>query len=140
MAENKTKPTGASVEKFIQSVKNPTMRADSLVLLEMMQAVTKQEPKMWGASLVGFGQYRYKSERSACEGDWFRAGFSPRSTALSIYILAGFEGNEDLMTKLGKHKTGVGCLYVKKLSDVHLPTLKKLIQRSVKVMKERYPE
>lgn len=139
MAENKTKATGASVEKFLNAVKDETMRSDSFVLVELLKKATKQEPKMWGPSIVGFGQYHYKSERSSCEGDWPLMGFSPRAAALSIYIMPGFTESPELMAKLGKYKTGKSCLYVKKLSDIHVPTLKKLVELSLKQMKKLYP-
>lgn len=98
-----------------------------------MKQATKAEPKLWGGSMIGFGSYHYKSE-SGREGDWFLTGFSPRKQNLTLYIMAGFGQYDELLKKLGKHKTGKSCLYIKGLEDIHLPTLKKLIQLSVKQM------
>lgn len=131
MAEIKTKQTDASVMKFINAVPNAQKRADSLTLIEIMREITKHEPKMWGPSIIGFGKYHYKYE-SGHEGDMCVTGFSPRKTALTIYVLPGFEKYPELMKALGKYKTGKSCLYVNKLDDIHLPTLKKLIRQSVK--------
>ena len=97
----------------------------------MMKKATKAQPKMWGPSIVGFGDYRYKYE-SGREGDWFRAGFSPRKNALTLYVMSGFPKHAELMSKLGKHKTGKGCLYIKQLADVDMRVLEQLIERSVK--------
>ena len=137
MADPKTKPRRASVEKFLESVDNEKRRADSFEVLEIMKQITGEEPKMWGPSIVGFGSYHYKYA-SGREGDWMITGFSPRKQALTLYIMAGFSRYDELMAKLGKYKTGKSCLYVNKLEDVHLPTLKKLIRESVKHMKKAY--
>lgn len=128
MAELKTKATAASVTKFLESVKDDGVRADCLALVKLLSAVTMAEPKMWGASIVGFGDMRYVYA-SGREGDWFLAGFSPRKQNLTIYVMAGFD--DPAMEKLGKYTTGKGCLYVKRLSDLHMPSLKKLVQGSV---------
>lgn len=133
MAELKTKVNKASVDKFLHSIKEEKKRADSFTVLELMKQVTKAEPRMWGSSVVGFGSYHYKYA-SGREGDWFLTGFSPRKQNLTLYIMAGFEKHEDLLKKLGKHTAGRGCLYIKSLDDVHIPTLKKLVQQSVKHM------
>lgn len=131
MVELKTKPTAASVVKFINSVSDEKRREDCFALIEIMSQITKQPPKMWGPSIVGFGTYHYKYE-SGHEGDMCLTGFSPRKAALTLYILPCFEQHSELMKTLGKYKAGKACIYVKKLDDFHLPTLKKLIRESVK--------
>lgn len=131
MAELKTQPTKASVSEFVQSLPDASRRKDCKTLIRMMKTVTKAQPKMWGPSIVGFGDYGYKYE-SGREGDWFRAGFSPRKNALTLYVMSGFPKHAELMSKLGKHKTGKGCLYIKQLADVDMRVLEQLIERSVK--------
>ena len=131
MAELKTKKTSASVSAFLDSVADESVRKDCRSLVRMMKKATKAQPKMWGPSIVGFGDYRYKYETGR-EGDWFRAGFSPRKNALTVYVMSGFPKHADLMAKLGKHKTGKGCLYIKQLADVDVRVLEQLIERSVK--------
>jgi hypothetical protein len=128
--ELKTKPTEASVIEFLNSVDNDRRRADALALLELMRAVTGEEPKMWGPSIVGFGSYRYRY-RSGHGGDWFLTGFSPRKQSMTVYLLAGLDEQQELLNRLGKHKTGKGCLYINNLQDVDLATLRQLIQESV---------
>ncbi len=130
MAELKTKPNAASIDKFLNAISDEQTRQDCFTILEMMKAITKAPPKMWGPSIVGFGSYHYKYD-SGREGDWFLTGFSPRKQNLTLYIMAGFSQYDELMKKLGKYKTGKSCLYIKRLDDIHLPTLKKLIQQSV---------
>jgi len=130
MAELKTKPNEQSVEAFLNSVEDEKKRQDCLTILEMMKQITKAEPQMWGTSMVGFGTYHYKYE-SGREGDWFMAGFSPRKQNLTLYIMAGFSRYDELLSKLGKFKTGKSCLYINKIKDVDLPTLKELITQSV---------
>ncbi len=137
MPEQKTKPTPQSVTQFLNQVEDEQKREDSFELVEMMGKVTGQKPVMWGASIVGFGQYHYKYA-SGHEGDSCLTGFSPRKQSISVYITAGFEESQDLLKKLGKYKTSVGCLYIKKLADVDRAVLEKLIERSVKTLKERY--
>ena len=127
MAELKTKPTGQDVEGFLNGISDEKKRQDSFTILEIMRQITQMEPKMWGSSLVGFGDHHYKYA-SGHEGDEFMVGFSPRKQNLTLYILSGFEQQEALLQKLGKFKTGGGCLYIKKLEDVDLPTLRELIQ------------
>ena len=134
-AELKTKVNDASVTKFIESVTDEQKRNDCFEILKMMKQITKEEPKMWGASIVGFGSYHYKGA-SGREGDWMLIGFSPRKQNLTMYLMGGFDTHADLLKKLGKYKTSVGCLYVKKLSDVDMSMLKKLIAESVKRMKK----
>jgi hypothetical protein len=135
MAEPKTKPTGASVEVFLNKVADETRREDCFAVARMMEESTGSKPQMWGDSIVGFGSYHYKYA-SGQEGDWPIIGFSPRKSDLTLYIMPGFERYPDLMARLGKHRTGRSCLYIKRLSDVHTPTLKKLIRESVKSMKK----
>lgn len=126
----KTHVNDANVEDFINSVDGDIKKADAFKLLEIYEAVTNEKPKMWGSSMIGFGQYHYKSERSAQEGDWPLAAFSPRKQNLTLYIMPGFNDYNDLLAKLGKHKTSKGCLYINKLGDVDVDILKRLIERS----------
>jgi len=133
MAEAKTKPTKTSVEKFLNSIADEGRREDCRAILSLMKQVTKCEPEMWGSSIVGFGRYHYKYE-SGHEGDCPITGFSPRKQNLTLYVgdcASGFDNYTDLLQKLGKHTTGKTCLYIKRLADIDLPTLKKMIQRSV---------
>ena len=134
-AELKTKVNNASVEGFLNSVKDEQTREDCFEILKMMKQVTKEEPKMWGSSIVGFGSYHYKGA-SGREGDWMLTGFSPRKQNLSLYLMHGFDEQKDLLKKLGKHKTSMGCLYIKKLDDVDKKVLKELVAGSVKRMKQ----
>lgn len=131
MAEAKTQPTKASVKKFLDGIQDETKRQDCLELVKMMKQITKAEPQMWGPSIVGFGSYHYKYA-SGREGDWFLTGFSPRKRDLTVYIMPGLREYDDLLAKLGKHKTGVSCLYLKRLEDVDKKVLKQLIRDSVK--------
>lgn len=128
MAEIKTKVTDASVEDFINSVENETRRNDGFELLKIYKRVTGLEPKMWGPSIVGFGVYHYKSERSSQEGDWPLAAFSPRKQNLTLYVYP--RNHPELLKELGKHTTSVGCLYINKLADVDLKVLEKLVAAS----------
>ena len=133
MAELKTKLNDKSVLKFINSVPDEKKRRDSHTILEIMKNITKEEPRMWGDSIVGFGSYRYKYE-SGREGDWFLTGFSPRKQNFSVYIMSGFKEHGELLKKLGKHKTSKSCLYFKSLDELDIKTLKELIKKSVKKM------
>lgn len=138
MAELKTKETKASVSGFVKQIADDKRRKDAEAILAMMKSVTKEEPRMWGSSIVGFGRlpYKYASGR---EGDWFKAGFSPRKDAFTLYLCGGFSPHADLMEKLGKYKTGVGCLYIKRLEDVDQKVLKQLMTRTVKGAKTFVP-
>lgn len=136
--ENKTKQTRASVDKFIGSIKDEKIRNDCFRIIKIMESVTKEPPKMWGASIVGFGTYHYKY-KSGHEGDFFLTGFSPRKQNLTLYIMSGFSKYSELLEKLGKHKTGKSCLYIKSLDDININNLKKMISESVKYMKKKYP-
>ena len=131
MAEPKTTPNNQSVEQFLKRIADERKRQDCFALLELMKQVTQAEPRMWGSSIVGFGSYHYKYA-SGREGDSPLIGFSPRKQNLTLYLMGGFEQHEALLQKLGKHTTGGACLYIKRLDDINLPTLKKLIQQSVK--------
>ena len=135
MAEAKTKPTNVVVKEFLNKVPDEGRREDSFAVAKIMEEITGEKPKMWGPSIVGFGTYHYKYA-SGREGDWPVAAFSPRKKDLTLYLMPGFENYEELMKQLGKHSTGKSCLYIKRLSDVHVPTLKKLIKASVKRLQD----
>jgi hypothetical protein len=135
VAELKTQKTDASVEHFLNGVAHERRRKDSFAVLELMRQVTGEEPAMWGPSIVGFGSYRYRY-KSGREGEWMLVGFSPRKQSLTLYIMSGFEGYEALLDRLGKHKTGKSCLYINKLDDVDLETLRELVRQSVKHVAE----
>lgn len=137
MAENKTKQTDASVEKYLAAIADEPRRQDCRDLVKLMTKVSKQPPKMWGTSIVGFGSYHYKYE-SGREGDACLIGFSSRKGDISLYVRAGSEGVAELLGKLGKHKLGGGCLYIRKLSDVNARVLERLVARSIAEMKRRY--
>jgi hypothetical protein len=137
MVQNKTKATEASVESYISAIKDEARRKDCEALAKLMTKATKQQPKMWGTSIVGFGSYHYKYE-SGREGDSCLTGFSSRKSDISIYLVANVIGQEELLSKLGKHKIGKGCLYVRKLSDVNLKVLEQLIVATVAERKRRY--
>jgi hypothetical protein len=133
--EIQTKENEGSVDAFLISVADEQKRTDALEVLEMMQKATKSEPKMWGASLIGFGSRVYESPATGRQVDWFHVGFSPRKANLSLYVLNGFEKQDELLGKLGKHTTGQGCLYIKKLDDVDRKVLKQIVDASVKKIK-----
>ena len=135
MAELKTKQTDESVTEFLNGVPDEKKRQDSFAILELMTEVTGAEPRMWGESIVGFGSYHYRYA-SGREGDWFVTGFSPRKQNLTLYIMAGFYNYGQLLQNLGKHKTGKSCLYIKRLEDVDLDTLRELVSQSVQHMNE----
>ncbi len=137
MAENKTKLTKVSVTAFIKSIEDEQMRRDARKVAAMMREATGSRARMWGANIVGFGEYHYKYE-SGREGDFMIAGFSPRKQALTLYVIPGFKHFESLMSKLGKYKTGKSCLYIRRLSDVDEQVLKRLIVGSVKYMRKHY--
>jgi hypothetical protein len=134
MTENKTQKTAASVTDFLNGIPEEQKRRDSFAILELMQQITGSEPKMWGTSIIGFGDTHYKYE-SGREGDWFMVGFSPRKQNLTLYVMGGFPKHQDLLSQLGRHKTGKGCLYINKLSDVNLDVLKEMITQSVQQAK-----
>ncbi len=132
LVEIKTKPTTASVEDFINKVPDEQKRKDSFVILEMMKKATGEEPKLWGSSIIGFGNKRYKSPTTGREVDWLVIGFSPRKANLSLYLSMDISKHADALKKLGKHKTGVGCLYINKLEEVDTKVLKGMIETSLK--------
>jgi hypothetical protein len=134
-AELKTKVNDASVKKFLASISDEGQRKDTQQIFEILQQATKAEPKMWGDSVIGFGTYHYIG-KSGREGDWYLAGVSPRKQNLTLYVMNGWERYTELRAKLGKHSLGMGCLYIKRLDDVHVPTLKKLITQAVKDAKK----
>ena len=134
MAEMKTKPTNESVEEFLNRIPEAERREECFAVAKMMEEITGEKPKMWGPSIVGFGGYHYKYA-SGREGDWPMAAFSPRKKDLTVYLMMGFEKRAELMEKLGKHSHAKSCLYIRRLSDIHVPTLKKLIKVSVKDLK-----
>lgn len=138
MSELKTKKSNASVSAFLKNVEDEQRRNDSLELLKIFKEVTKMRPKMWGTSIVGFGEYHYKSERSSQEGDWPLTGFSPRKRNMTVYIMPGFSNYRDLMNRLGKHKSSVSCIYFNKLADVDGAVLKQIVRKSVSDMKKVY--
>ena len=141
MAEIKTKQHDGSVEDFIREFANSEQKiADSFELLKLMEEVSGYKPKMWGPSIIGFGKYHYKSERSTQEGDWPILGFSPRKTALSLYVYTGCAGQDELLKDLGKFTMGKSCIYVKKLSDIDREVLVKLMQSTLDYMHKKYPQ
>jgi hypothetical protein len=138
MAEQKTKPTQQSVQDFLDKIDNEQVRDDCYTLIKLMKKVTGSEPKMWGPSIIGFGKYHYKYD-SGHEGDSCLTGFSPRKQNISLYVMLGILDHQDLLKELGKHKAAKGCLYIKKLDDVNMSVLEKLVKRSVDTLKKKYP-
>jgi hypothetical protein len=139
MAELKTKQTNADVHEFINSFANTEQkRKDSFELVKLMQEFTGYEPKMWGESIIGFGSYHYKSDRSRQEGDWPLVGFSPRKAAISLYVYSGSPEHEHLLENLGKFKMGKACIYIKKLSDIDQNELKNLIKETIHFLNSKY--
>ena len=134
MAEIKTRVTRASVDKFLQQIRDEKKREDCYAILKIMKKATRADPKMWGTSIIGFGNYHYVYE-SGREGDWFITGFSPRAQNLTLYMMGGFDA--ELLKKLGKYKTGKGCLYIKKLEDIDQKVLSELISKSVRNLSKR---
>lgn len=134
---NKTQATELDVNSFLTTVENERRRLDASYMVDMMRRVTGKEPKMWGSSLIGFDAYRYKLANGR-EEEFFMTGCSPRKTSLSVYVMPGFDAYSELMTRLGKHKTGASCLYINKLDDVDLDVLEELVSKSYKAMVEMY--
>jgi hypothetical protein len=140
MTELKTKQTNADVSEFIREFADTEQKQkDSFELVKLMQDFTGFEPKMWGPSIIGFGSYHYKSERSRQEGDWPLVGFSPRKAAISLYIMSWGTDQEHLLQGLGKFKMGKGCIYIKKLSDINQEVLKKLMKATIDHLQAKYP-
>jgi hypothetical protein len=138
MTKNKTTETSKSVTGFINALSDEIKREDSFQIIEIMQKQTGFEPKMWGPSIVGFGSYHYKYE-SGRDGDMPMVCFSPRSTAIVLYLSVNFENRDQLLQKFGKHKTGKGCIYIKRIDEIDISVLKKMISNSIKYTKSRYP-
>jgi hypothetical protein len=138
MAENKTKPTKVSVNAVIDALTDRTRRSDAKALVKLMQSAAGERPKMWGSSIIGFGSYHYRYD-SGREGDMPLIGFAPRKAATVLYNMIGFSDSAALLAKLGKHTTGKGCLYIKRLADVDQQVLAALIFKSVAAMRARYP-
>jgi hypothetical protein len=138
MAETKTKPTAVTPEAFIAAVENPVRRADATIVAEMMERLSGERPRMWGPSIVGFGSYDYRYD-SGHSGTSCRLGFSPRKAELVLYVLTGEAEQQEQLARLGKHKTGKSCLYVKKLADVDLAVLEEITASALAHMDQRYP-
>lgn len=139
MAAIKTKITDTDVSEFINSFADTEQKKkDAFELVEFMRKLTGYDPKIWGSSIIGFGQYHYKSDRSKQEGDWPLVGFSPRKAAISLYVYTPTPENEKLLEDLGKYKMGKGCIYVKKLSDIHLEILQKMIQSTIEFLELKF--
>ena len=132
LAEIKTKETDSSVEDFINSIQDEQKRKDSFALMKMMQKATKEKPKMWGSSIIGFGNKRYKSPNTGREVDWFKVGFSPRKANFSLYLLSAMQQHASELIKLGKHKIGGGCLYINKLDDIDIKILETMVKDAMK--------
>ena len=139
MAEQKTKPPEQSVESFLDKLPDQKVREDCIALIRLMKKATGAAPKMWGAGIVGFGKYHYKYD-SGHEGDSCLTGFSPRKQNISLYLMPGLTDHPDSLKKLGKHKAGKGCLYIKKLEDVNFDILENLVKQSVDFLKKKYPD
>lgn len=138
MAELKTRRTASSVGKFLEGVKDPRRKKDAFAVLEVMRATTGEEPAMWGSSIVGFGSYHYVYA-SGHEGDSCLVGFSPRKDSLVLYLMGDYEERDALIRALGACKAGKGCIYVKSMDDIHVPTLRKMIKATVRHLTKLYP-
>jgi len=139
MPKNKTTETSSSVDAFVKSVKDEGRRNDSVELIRLLKKQTGLQPKMWGPSIVGFGSYHYKYE-SGRDGDSPLVAFSPRASALTLYLSGHFEKRDELLKELGKYKTGKGCIYIKALADINIETLKTMVNNHIKHIRELYPE
>jgi hypothetical protein len=137
MAELKTKPRTASVDRYVKGLKDPQIRADAAGLAAMMSEAAGAPPRLWGTSIIGFGDFHYISQ-SGREGDWFLIGFAPRKKELTLYLMSGLDAHSALLKKLGPHKRRGSCLYIRRLPDVHLPTLKRLLTVSVRATRKRF--
>ena len=136
--EAKTKPTSVSPAKFIAAIADESLRKDCQVIMKLMKSVTGEPPKMWGPSIIGFGSYHYKYA-SGHEGDACLVGFAPRKPNIVLYVMAGFAQRDALLAKLGKHRTGKACLYIRSIKDVDMQVLESLVSGSVRHMKKLYP-
>jgi hypothetical protein len=138
MAEAKTKPTEKSVDSFLETIADEPIRQDCYAIITLMEKTTGEKAKMWGPAIIGFGKYSYRYD-SGRSGEICLAGFSPRKANITLYVLPGFPGQDELLQKLGKYKTGKSCLYIKKLNDINVDILELLIKHSVDFIKEKYP-
>jgi len=139
MAELKTKQNNADINEFVNSFADTEeKRKDSFELIKLMREFTGHEPKMWGSSIIGFGSYHYKSERSRQEGDWPLIGFSPRKAAISLYVYTGAKEHEHLLEGLGKFKMGKACIYIRKLSDINQDVLRKVMKATIDFLQSKY--
>lgn len=138
MAELKTKPTKSAVEAFVKKIADPRMRADCALLIGILRKAANAEPVIWGTSIIGFGSYHYRYA-SGREGDWPIIGLSPRKQNLTLYIMPGFDEYGDLRAKLGPHTAGKSCLYIKRLSDIDMKVLSKIVTKSIAMMKKKHP-
>ncbi|MGI8704507.1 MAG: DUF1801 domain-containing protein [Sphingomicrobium sp.] len=138
MSENKTRPSSESVEAFLDKIPDADRRDGARTLCRLMQRVTGEEPVLWGGSMIGFGRYRYKYE-SGREGEWLATGFAPRAKELVVYLMADSPDREQLLARLGKHRVGKSCLYIKQLADIDLEVLEALIRSSLQALSELYP-
>jgi hypothetical protein len=136
MSENKTKPTTVTVSSFLKKIQDPQLRRDCDAIIEMLESVSKLKPVMWGTAIIGFGTRHYVYE-SGREGDTMIVGFSPRKQAIALYLAGGLEPLSDELSKLGKHTTGKGCLYIKSLKDVDVPVLEKILAKSYRSVKQK---
>lgn len=139
MSDLKTRPNNLSVDDFIDAIEPEWKRDDAREVMQLMEKITGENPVMWGPSIVGFGKYRYVYE-SGREGDWMLTGFSPRKQSLTLYLMSGYEKLGDQLQRLGKYKSSVSCLYVKRLSDIDMDVLEEMIRKSIEIVKERYAE
>ena len=139
MNQNKTKPSEESVDAYLGSISNPDRRQDAQALASLMEQVTGEQPELWGGSMIGFGRYRYRYE-SGREGEWLATGFAPRAKELVVYLLADVPDRDQLLARLGKHRIGKSCLYIKRLSEIDMNVLGSLIRGSLKALRERYPD
>ena len=139
MAENKTQPTAVSPQAFVAALEHPVRRADATVLLDLFDRVTGEPPRMWGPSIIGYGEYHYRYE-SGREGNFMRTGFSPRKANLSLYILPGYTDHGAIHDRLGKHKTGKACLYINTLADVDMAVLEEIVRAGWTDMAAKYPQ
>lgn len=132
LAVIKTKETDSSVEDFLNAVTDEEKRKDSFTVLKLMQKATGEKPRMWGSAMIGFGNKRYRSPATGREVDWFRIGFSPRKANLSLHLILDMQKHAAKLKKLGRHKTGVGCLYITRLDDIDIKVLEELIALAAK--------
>lgn len=139
MNQNKTQPNRASVQAFVSSIEDDGRREDARLLIGLLSRVTGEEPRMWGDQMIGFGSYHYRYD-SGREGDWLATGFAPRKRETVIYLMADAPDRDQLLANLGKHRTGKSCLYVRRLSDIDLKVLEKLVRGSLLALRERYPQ